>query len=142
MCGPVWSTPADTPICVAYPPNQIPDGTYFLGGAFSVSEISNVTSKSDCESFVPNAAYAGTTQRTRDINGERFTWISLNGAAMGHQSDARAYRAFHNDRCFELDVVVNALTGTGYDAGTLKEFDTAPVKKALSETLESFRFVK
>lgn len=142
MCGPVWQTTADTPICVAYPPDNIPSGTYFLGAAFSVSEISGVGSKSDCESFAPNAAYAGTTQRIKEINGEKFTWISMNGAAMGHQTNARAYRAFHDDRCFELDVVVNSLTGTGYDAGTLKEFDTAPVRKALSETLESFKFAK
>ena len=142
MCGPVWSAAAETPICVAYPSSKIPEGTYFLGAAFSVSEISGVSSKADCESFAPNAAYAGTKQRVRDINGEQFTWISLNGAAMGRRTDTRAYRAFHDGRCFEADIVLNSLLGTGYDPGTLKEFDTAPVKGLLSDTLESFRFTK
>ena len=141
MCGPVWATAAETAICVAYPPDKIPRGTYFVGAAFSVSEISGVTSKADCESFVPNAAYAK-TQRVKEINGEKFSWISLGGAAMGTETDTRAYRAFHGDRCFELDSVINSLTGTGYDPGTLKEFDTGPVKKVLSETLDSFRFGK
>jgi hypothetical protein len=142
MCGPVWSPASDTPICVAYPPDKVPRQTYFLGAAFSVSEINGITSKADCEGFAPNASNVGPKQRLKEINGQTFTWISMNGAAMGHAADARAYRGFHDDRCFEIDVVVNFLTGTGYEPGELKEFDTASVKKLLSDTLGSFRFAK
>jgi hypothetical protein len=142
MCGAVWQTEPDTPICVAYPPDKVPAESNFLGAAFSVSEINGVTSQADCEAFAPNPAGVGAKQRVKEINGQKFTWISMGGAAMGHYQDARAYRTFHGDRCFELDVVLNYRSGTGYDEVPLKQFDSAPVKKLLGDTLESFRFVK
>ena len=146
LCGPAWlaawSPDSHTFLCAAYPPDRIPPGTYFLGAAVSISRINAAPSKSECEDFAPHAAYARQKKTTEVINGTRFVSIALDGAAMGHSSDFHAYRAFHGGACYELDLAVNYLTGTGYDPGTLKEFDTKPVEEALSETLHSFRFLK
>ena len=60
---------------------------------------------------------------------------------MNHGEDQMIYRAFHNNLCYELDVNISGVSPMVCDPPP-KVYNDVPVRKALEQALESFKFLK
>jgi len=148
----------DALVCVVYPAKQFED-TSFGGASFQVKEILRqgnmlgpVASPNICVTPYPRK----TGDRISDfpdflisaehpvevIGGVQFLHGVSGGAAMSHWISIDLYRAFHKQRCFELNV---SQTGTDPNVSDppMKTLTPAQQKKldqAMSQILHSFRF--
>lgn len=126
-----------TVACIAYPAETL-SGTNFEGAAFSVSQL-HATTASDCLRVTePHPA----TSHKEKINGETFDVFDVGGVAAGNLLAADAYRNFHQNRCYELDVRVAFVNIGNFDPGTVKEFDYEAVHRSLKSVLDTFKFLK
>ena len=71
-----------------------------------------------------------------------FDVFDVGGVAAGSFLDADAYRNFHQNRCYELDLRIAFVSIGALDAGTVKEFDYKDVHRSLKSVLNTFTFVK
>jgi|SRR5215467_7442441 len=123
--------------CVAYPAQTL-SGSNFQAAAFSVSQL-QATSANECLQVTePHPA----TAHKEKINGATFDVFDVGGAAAGNLLAADAYRSFHQNRCYELDVRVAFVSMGAFDPGTVKEFDGEKVDRSLKLALDSFKFLK
>lgn len=126
-----------TVACVAYPA-ETQRGTNFQAAAFSVSQL-HVTTAGECLQVTePHPA----TSHKEKINGVTFEVFDVGGVAAGNLLDADAYRSFHQNRCYELDLRVAFSTVGAFDPGTVKEFNYEAVRRSLKSVLDTFTFLK
>ena len=127
-------------MCVAYTAEASPD-TNLDGAAFSVNEIRDAESLKSCFSL-PEPPPKVSPSHVENINGARFIATQVEGVGSGHSLEGYVYRAFHHGKCYELDIRIVTENGTGYDPGTLKNFDVEQVRNSLKIALNSFTFLK
>jgi hypothetical protein len=137
VCSYASLTKDATVACVAYPAETLA-GTNFEAAAFSVNRLDEP--KED-ECLRVTEPHPSASHKVR-INGETFDAFDVGGVAAGSFSAADAYRNFHQNRCYELDVRVAFLSMGALDPGTVKEFDYKAVDRALRSVLSTFKFSK
>ena len=82
------------------------------------------------------------TSRKEKVNGVTFDVFDVGGVAAGNLLAADAYRSFHQNRCYELDLRVASANIGNFDPGTVKEFDYEAVHRSLKSVLDTFTFLK
>ncbi|MGA7300584.1 MAG: hypothetical protein WBX10_09775 [Candidatus Sulfotelmatobacter sp.] len=124
--------------CVAYPTAHY-EGSNFEGAAFSVNELAQEKTGSECLASMPPPVHM------ESVNGVKFQAGHQSNAGMGHGLYEDSYRTFHTGQCFELDIRVATASMGGYPPGAIKEFtqeDERRVKAALAKVMSSFKFSK
>lgn len=124
--------------CIVYPESLLP-GRNFQGGGVAVGILSGRTSEAAClASENEMGAEAPVT-----IGGHSFAAFRYGDAAMSHQSSGENYRAFVNNRCYQISTRINTTTFEVYEAGTIQRFtdaERAMVAQKLQEVVASFKF--
>jgi len=141
VCSAASCSSEGTVLCVAYPANRIEPGTGFESAAFSVNEVKEADSKSKCLRL-PEPPPQFEPSHLETVNQTQFTVTHVDGVGMGHGLEGYVYRAFHQHKCYELDIRMAFDNGTSHDPGTLKEFNVEGVHQSLKRVLDSFTFLK
>jgi hypothetical protein len=128
-----------TVVCVAYPAESL-KGTNFQAAAFSVNQR-DAANTEECLKVTEPPPLVGPI-RSETINGAKFNVIETDGVAAGNLIDGVAYRSFHRNRCYELDIRIAFSNIGNFDPGTVKEFDYDAVQRPLRMVLNTFRFLK
>lgn len=128
----------DALACVAYPRARY-EGYTFEGAAFSVNEHPEADTETKCLASMPPPV------RKESIQGVEFQGGHDSSAAAGHGLEEDSYRAFHDGRCYELDIRIAMSSIGGYVPGTIKEFTEKhqqEVRAYLAKVKSSFVFLK
>lgn len=129
--------------CIAYP-NSVYQGTSFSGGAFSVSEVADASTESNClqfDRFTTNPR----TVHWESIGGVRFLANSGAEGGLGHGLSKDIYLTFHKGKCYDLEIRMAAVTSTPFDPETYKQMEFkgyTEVERQLRSILRSFHFLK
>jgi hypothetical protein len=129
--------------CVVYPANKYA-GTNFGAASVEELEVAGAATEAACltaQTFGPVVEIVGKVT----INGIVFLHTTGTGGALGHYLKTDHYRAFHENKCYDLSTNVTASEFANFDPGTIKEFtheDERHVRKELTEIVKSFRFLK
>lgn len=131
----------ETVACVAYP-NSAYKGTNFGGAAFSVGEVADAKTQTDCLQFDelttdPKKAHWQT------VGGVKFRANSGGEGGLGHGLSADIYLTFHNGKCYDVEIRTTQTSIANFDPGTIKEFkDYEKVSREMRRILNSLRFLK
>jgi len=129
--------------CFAYPKEKFKDKPTFVGAAFFVAEVH--------PAITPDACLEGSRYwlvrivESTKINAINFRHFRISDAWTSHYQSGDMYRAFHNKKCYELEIQEIDGSFGAYDPGTIKEFtkrDAEEVRARLEQALESFVFLK
>ena len=137
VCTDAASTKDAIVVCIAYPAETI-IGTNFQAAAFSVSRLDAITADECLRVTEPHPA----TSHRKKVNGVTFDVFDVGGPAAGNWLAADAYRNFHQNTCYELDLRVAFVSMGAFDPGTVKEFDGEAVDRSLKSALDTFKFLK
>ena len=137
VCSDFSAIKDNTIACVAYPASSL-KGTNFEAAAFSVSQVNAATADGCLNVTEPNVR----TLRKENVNGVTFTVIETGDAAAGNLMDGEAYRSFHQNNCYELDIRIASSDIGNYDPRTVRDFDREEVYRSLKSALNTFRFMK
>ena len=137
VCTDAAFTKDATVVCVAYPAENFA-GTNFQAAAFSVNRLDAINAEGCLQVTEPHPA----TSRREKVNGVTFDVFDVGGVAAGNWQAADAYRSFHQNRCYELDLRVTFSNIANFDPGTVKEFDSEAVNRSLRSVLDTFTFLK
>ena len=137
VCTDAASTEGATLVCIAYPAEKF-SGTNFEAAAFSVNRLDAITAEGCLQVAEPRPA----TPHKEKVNGVTFDVFDVGGVGLGNWLAADAYRSFHQNRCYELDLRVAFTNIANFDPGTVKEFDSEAVNRSLRSVLNTFRFLK
>ncbi|HKH97849.1 MAG TPA: hypothetical protein VJ999_01970 [Candidatus Sulfotelmatobacter sp.] len=140
VCSDVACNSEGTVVCVAYPADDTTKGTTFQAAAFSVNQLSHTNTESKCLSVEEPPPHVGTSH-TEIVNGARFDVTETDGVATGNLMDGYVYSAFHEKKCYELDIRI-AYSNVGGDDPAKKVFDPEQVHRRLKAVLDTFRFLK
>lgn len=135
VCSDFSGSPGTTVACVAYLTGGI-KGTNFQAAAFSINQV-NATTMGRCLNIAESNVR---TLRKEKVNGVTFTVIETDGVAAGHLMDGEAYRSFHQNKCYELDIRIASSNIGNYDPGTVRGFDRETVYSSLKSALNTFQF--
>jgi hypothetical protein len=133
----------DAIACVAYP-NSAYEGTDFSGGAFSVSEISDATTESDCLQF-DRLTTDPKKARWQRVGGIKFKANRGAEGGLGHGLSKDIYLAFHDGKCYDVEIRMAGLASTAFDSETYKKMefkDYGRVERQFRRVLNSFCFLK
>jgi hypothetical protein len=125
---------------MAYPPGGMKKGTNFQAAAFSVNELKDANTQPKCQVVAEPPPHG--TFHTETINGVKFNVAEIDGVATGNLMDGYVYRTFHKGKCYELDIRIAFSNIGNYDPGTVKNFDSERVSRALKAVLASFKFLR
>ena len=137
VCSYASLTKDATVACIAYPGETL-IGTNFEAAAFTVNKLDEATAEECLQISEPHPATSGKEK----VNGVTFDVFYVGGVAAGSLLDADAYRNFHQNRCYELDLRIAFVSMGALDPGTVKEFDGEAVHRSLKSVLNTFRFLK
>jgi len=137
VCANVSCDSAETVACIAYPASEM-KGTNFQAAAFAVNELRKATTEAECLNVPEPPPHVGTAQ-IQVVNGVAFTVVEADGVAAGNLIDAYVYRAFHQNKCYEVDIRIAYSNPADAGPGTMN-FDSATVRGRLKQILETFRF--
>ena len=137
VCTDAASTEDATVVCIAYPAEKF-SGTNFEAAAFSVNRLNAITAEGCLQVTEPHPA----TPHKEKVNGVTFDVFDVGGVGLGNWLAADAYRSFHQNRCYELDLRVAFTNIANFDPGTVKAFDSEAVNRSLRSVLNTFRFLK
>jgi hypothetical protein len=137
VCSYASLTKDATVACIAYPAETF-IGTNFAAAAFTVNKLDEATADECLRVTEPHPA----TSHKEKVNGLTFDVFDVGGVAAGHVLDADAYRNFHQNRCYELDLRIAFASMGAFDPGTVKGFDPEAVRRSLKSVLDTFKFLK
>lgn len=126
--------------CIAYPAEAM-KGTNFEAAAFSVSELKAATTEAECVKVEEPPPHIGSAHKTT-VKGVSFVVIETDGVATGNLIHGYAYRSFHRDKCYELDMRIASGNPAYADPGIMKSFDPKLVHHRLKQVLDTFTFIK
>jgi len=115
-------------------------GTNFQAAAFSVNELKESRDEAECLKMQGPPFSVGKAH-TEAVNGIRFTVTETDGVATGNLIEGQAYRSFHGDKCYELDIRIAFSNAADYGPAT-KSFDINTVRRDLKRTLCTFQFTQ
>lgn len=124
--------------CVTYATARY-EGYNFEGAAFSVNELPQARTQSECVGSMPPPVH------TESVNGVEFSASHQSSAGMGHGLSEHSYRTFHRGKCYELAIRIATASLGGYLPGAIKEFtreDEQAVWENLEKVMSSFTFSK
>jgi hypothetical protein len=131
----------ETVACVAYPHSAY-EGTNFGGAAFSVSEVPDARTESQCLQF-DKFTINKKTVHWETIRSMKFKAASGGEGGLGHGLAADVYLTFHNGKCYDVELRETQTSLANFDPGTVKEFKgQAKVSSELRRVLHSFHFLK
>jgi hypothetical protein len=87
---------------MAYPATGMKDSN-FQAAAFSVNELKEAKSEAHCVSLKEPPPQIG-KPHNEILNGVKFVVTETNGVAAGNLIDGYAYRSFHRNKCYDLDI--------------------------------------
>jgi hypothetical protein len=145
----------DALVCVTYAPQEFKD-TSFSMASFQVREIFASGEQMTADiCATPYPRDHGTPWQYPEflisaehpvelIGGVQFIHGISGGAATGHDLGVDLYRAFHNQRCFELSISETGMNPMISDPPmkTLTPAQQKELDQTMSDTLHSFRFTK
>jgi hypothetical protein len=137
VCAYASLTKDATVVCIAYPAETL-IGTNFEAAAFSVNKLDETTADECLRVTEPHPA----TSHKEKVNGVTLDVFDVGGVAAGSVLVADAYRKFHQNRCYELDLRIAFANIGAFDPGTVKEFDYKDVHRSLKSVLNTFTFLK
>src|SRR5215469_11144432 len=137
VCANFSGDSPETVACIAYPASEM-KGTNFQAAAFAVNELRKATTEAECLNVPEPPPHVGTAQ-IQVVNGVAFTVVEADGVAAGNLIDAYVYRAFHQNKCYEVDIRIAYSNPADAGPGTMN-FDSATVRGRLKQILETFRF--
>jgi hypothetical protein len=140
VCSDFSCDSAGTVACIAYPIGTM-KGSNFQAAAFSVNEIKEVKNEAECESLKEPPPQVG-KPHSEIVKGVKFAVTETDGVAAGNLIDGFAYRNFHRNKCYELDIRIAFSNLANYDPGTMKNFRLKPVQGQLKKVLDTFEFTK
>jgi hypothetical protein len=129
--------------CLAYPKERFKDKPLLVAASFFVSEIESAKTEKSClegsgDWFV--IAKNGPTT----FNHIAFEEFEIGDNWAGGGQSGPAYRTFHNNKCYELDIQT-VISRAAYDPQTDKPItahDRSDVERPLRQALRSFAFRK
>lgn len=139
VCSDFSSDSAGTVACIAYHASTT-KGSNFQAAAFSVNELKEVKSESECESLKEPPRQVG-KPHSEILKGVKFVLTETDGVAGGNLIHGSAYRSFHRNKCYELDIRIAFSNAGNFDPGT-KSFDAKAVQRQLKQVLDTFEFNK
>jgi hypothetical protein len=132
-------------ICLYFPKEMYP-GTDFEGAGVSVNVLSQYNTESKCSVFNPAVFPPERLTGKKRINDIAFETAFGGGAGLGHSQENHFYRTFHNERCFEIDLVINIndiiRSDIEYGDRMGKVVDENEVLEKLNQILSTFKFIK
>lgn len=140
VCSDFSCDSAGTVACIAYPASTM-KGSNFQAAAFSVNELKEVKSEAECESLKEPPPQVG-KPHSEILKGVKFVVTETDGVAAGNLIDGYAYRSFHKNKCYELDIRIAFSNLANYDPGTMKNFRLKAVQGQLKKLLDTFEFTK
>jgi hypothetical protein len=114
-------------------------GTNFQAAAFSVNELKQPKNEAECLKMQEPPPLVGKAH-IEAVNGARFTVTETDGVAAGNLIEGHAYRSFHGNKCYELDIRIAFSNLANYEPGTTKSFDIRAVRRDLKQALGTFQF--
>jgi hypothetical protein len=72
----------------------------------------------------------------------KFGVTEIDGVETGNLIHDYVYRNFHGGKFYELDIRIASSNIENYDPGTVKNFDSEKVQRALKGALASFKFLR
>lgn len=123
------------PIATINLPDNYFEGTN-LGEASLTIRIG--TSSVDLASCVASSQYFF---RQQQINGENFAQYNFVGAAAGNIYDSVLYRNAHENKCYEIEILMHSGNIANYTPGTVKEFNRDEILDDLERVANTFRFI-
>jgi hypothetical protein len=139
VCSDFGGNSTTTIACIAYPARKM-KGTNFQAAAFSVNELKESRDEAECLKMQGPPFSVGKAH-TEAVNGIRFTVTETDGVATGNLIEGQAYRSFHGDKCYELDIRIAFSNAADYEPAT-KSFDINTVRRDLKRTLCTFQFTQ
>ena len=139
VCSDFGGNSTSTIACIAYPARKM-KGTNFQAAAFSVNELKEPRDEVECLKMQGPPASVGKAH-TEAVNGIRFTVTQTDGVAAGNLIEGQAYRSFHGDKCYELDIRIAFSNAADYESAK-KSFDIKAVRRDLKRTLGTFQFTQ
>lgn len=122
-------------VCVIYPVERA--GARLDGAGFSVDAVPGMTSEADCLAYADRSGQKQVQSSATGINGREFRYASTSKKDDGHVQSAELYRAFQNDRCYELHIVVS----TTDDSSSVRPSQRS-LEQAIAETArDSLRLI-
>jgi len=114
--------------------------SYFKGTNLGEASLTVriATSSSDIATCVANTAYS---VGQRQINGENFAQYNFIGAAAGNIYDSVLLRNSHDNRCYEIEILMHSGNIANYTPGTVKEFNRDEILDDLEQIANTFRFI-
>jgi hypothetical protein len=116
-------------------------GSNFQAAAFSVSELREAKSETECMKLKEPPPQVG-KPHSEILKGVKFVVTETNGVAAGNLIDGYAYRSFHKNKCYELDIRIAFSSLANGDPGTIKNFDHRAIQGQLKQVLDTFEFAK
>lgn len=113
----------------------------FQAAAFSVSELKEAKSESECVKLKEPPPQVG-KPHSEILKGVTFVVTETDGVAAGNLIDGYAYRTFHKNKCYELDIRIAFSNVANSDPGTMKNFGHKAVQGQLKQVLDTFEFAK
>ena len=136
---------AKTIACYGYPKSEFKRKPEFIAATFFVTKIQNTAEKRCLQGSQYWDARQNANARVANIDGAVFKVFEFSDAWAGGGQGGRAYRTFHDGRCYELGIQTASGNSGAYDPGTIEEWtrrDNDTVQKFLNQPLHSFKFLK
>jgi hypothetical protein len=112
----------------------------FNGAWITVSATTSLKKPGSCTSFSDLTYIKPDMIRQQKINGIIFSTVTTSDAGMSHYYDTQAYRAVHNNTCYEIALTVYTTNAGVYDPPR-QAFDIRIAFTYLEKILATFRFL-
>jgi len=112
-------------------------GTNFEAAGLSINVLRGVRTEQDCDK-IDTGSYP---IKTETINGIKFHYGMTGEGGMSQSKGGPAYRAFHQNVCFEIAVATAQISMGAFDPGAVRAFDSAKLYSLLDKMVHTFKFV-
>lgn len=140
LCSSGGRNPTGVLTCFGFRSGPAEKNTTLEGAVFNVVDLGESENEASClvrsKLQVPVGSW-----KLKTINGIRYHFMISDGAASNQGGDDFVYRTVHGGRCYELNTMIVGLNGMITDPPT-KDYDPAPVERAVSIPLHTFKFLK
>jgi hypothetical protein len=140
--GLTYFTGQQTPDAEILVPSTEFPGTNFNDSYVVVAADPSVKNANDCKKYANGAANLKTTDKSQDINRNKFDEADFTGAAAGNIYETRLFRIFHGGTCYEISATLHTSNIGNYETGTVTEVDKNAAWDKLMQIINSFKFTR
>lgn len=130
--------PDTSVVCFVYPADTYPKSNFSSAGM--AIGITGAKTESAC---IARGNGELSTEGIKSISGIGFQAFSYGEGAAGHRTNGLNYRAFHDNRCYQLSTRINTTVFENYEPGTITEFTMDKeqfILEALDTMVYGFKF--